>query len=117
MRLIQAEAVDLINIKLMKSGGILKAKKIAAIAEASRIPCMVGCMGESGIGIAAGAHLAAALKNIQFADLDSDILLKDKLVKGGTEVNDSMRTFSRQYGLGVEEVDKNLLGKPLKVYK
>jgi len=118
LRLIQAEAIDLINIKLMKSGGILKARKIAAIAEAARIPCMIGCMGESEIGIAAGAHLAAAVKNIQYADLDSDILLKDKLVKkGGTKVKNSMRTFSKQCGLGIKELDEKLLGRPLKIYQ
>jgi L-alanine-DL-glutamate epimerase-like enolase superfamily enzyme len=118
VRLIQAGAVDLINIKLMKSGGILKARKIAAIAEASGIPCMIGCMGESEIGIAAGAHLAAAVRNIQYADLDSDILLKDKLVKkGGTKVKDSMRTFSKLHGLGIKEINEKLLGKPLKVYR
>jgi len=116
--LIQAEAVDLINIKLMKSGGILKGRKITDIAEAAGIPCMIGCMGESEIGIAAGAHLAAAVKNIQYADLDSDLLLKDKLVKkGGTRVKDSMRVFPKQYGLGIKEIDKKLLGKPLKIYK
>jgi len=118
LRLIQAKAVDLINIKLMKSGGILKARKIAAIAEAAGIPCMIGCMGESEIGIAAGAHLAAAVKNIQYADLDSDILLKDKLVKkGGTKVKNSMRVFSRQNGLGIKELNQQLLGKPKRIYK
>lgn len=118
MRLIQAEAVDLINIKLMKSGGILKARKIAAIAEAARIQCMIGCMGESEIGIAAGAHLAAAVKNIQYADLDSDLLLKDKLVKkGGTKVKDSMRVFPKQDGLGIKELNEQILGKPKRIYK
>jgi o-succinylbenzoate synthase len=118
LRIIHAEAVDLINIKLMKSGGIHKAKKIAAITEAAKIPCMIGCMGESQIGIAAGAHLAAATKNIQYADLDSDILLKDRLVKkGGVKVKNSMRIFSRQHGLGIRELDDKLLGKPVKVYK
>jgi L-alanine-DL-glutamate epimerase-like enolase superfamily enzyme len=117
-RLIQAEAVDFINIKLMKSGGILNARKIAIVTEAAGIPCMIGCMGESEIGIAAGTHLAAAIRNIQYADLDSDILLKDKLVeKGGTEVRNSIRKFSRQYGLGIKEIDAKLLGKPVKVYK
>ena len=118
LRLIQAEAVDFINIKLMKSGGILKGRKIAAVAEAAGIPCMIGCMGESEIGIAAGAHLAAAVKNIQHADLDSDLLLKDKLVKkGGTRVKDSMRVFLRQYGLGIKELNEQLLGKPKRIYK
>lgn len=118
LRLIKAEAVDLINIKLMKSGGIHKAKKIAAIAEAANIPCMIGCMGESEIGIAAGAHLAAAVKNIQYADLDSDLLLKDKLAKkGGTKVKNSMRRFTKSHGLGIKELDNEKLGKPLKTYK
>ncbi len=118
MRLIRADAVDLVNIKLMKCGGMLKARKIAAVAEAAGIPCMIGCMGESGIGIAAGTHLAAAIRNIRYADLDSDILLKDKLVKkGGTDVKNSMRVFSRQSGLGVEELDHKLLGKAVRVYK
>ena len=118
LRLIQAEAADLINIKLMKSGGILKARKIATIAEAASIPCMIGCMGESEIGIAAGAHLAAAVKNIQYADLDSYLLLKDKLVKkGGTKVKDSMRVFPKQDGLGIKELNEQILGKPKKIYK
>ncbi|MGB9777917.1 MAG: enolase C-terminal domain-like protein, partial [Candidatus Bathyarchaeales archaeon] len=118
IRLIKAEAVDLINIKLMKSGGILKGRKIAEIAEAAGIPCMIGCMGESEIGIAAGAHLAAAVKNIKYADLDSDLLLRDKLVKkGGTKVKNSMRTFPKQNGLGIKEIDEKMLGKPKKIYK
>ena len=79
---------------------------------------MIGCMGESGIGIAAGTHLAAAIRNIQYADLDSDILLRDKLVtKGGTDVKNSMRVFSRQSGLGIGELDRRLLGKAVRVYK
>jgi L-alanine-DL-glutamate epimerase-like enolase superfamily enzyme len=118
IRLIKAEAVDLINIKLMKSGGIHKGRKIADIAEAAGIPCMIGCMGESQIGIAAGAHLAAASKNIMYADLDSDLIHKDKLVKkGGTKVKESKRIFTRQHGLGIKELDARLLGKPVKVYK
>jgi L-alanine-DL-glutamate epimerase-like enolase superfamily enzyme len=118
LRLIEAEAVDMINIKLMKSGGILKGKKIASVAEAAGVPCMIGCMGESEIGIAAGAHLAAGVRNIQYADLDSDILLKDKLVKsGGAKIKGSMRTFSRECGLGIKEIDDRLLGKPLRSYR
>jgi len=116
--LIKAEAVDLMNIKLMKCGGILKGRKIVDVAEAAGIPCMIGCMGESELGIAAGAHLAAAVRNVQYADLDSDILLKDKLVKkGGTRVNNSMRVFPKQDGLGIREMNQKLLGKPKRIYK
>ena len=118
IRVIREEAVDLINIKLMKCGGIWEAKKIAVIAEAAGVPCMIGCMGESSIGITAGVHLAAALKNIQYADLDSDILLKDKLVlKGGAKLKASKRIPSEEPGLGIIELDERLLGKPVRVYQ
>jgi L-alanine-DL-glutamate epimerase-like enolase superfamily enzyme len=118
LRLIQAEAIDFINIKLMKSGGIHKGRKIAEIAEAARIPCMIGCMAESSIGIAAAAHLAAAVKNIQYADLDSDLFLKETLVKeGGTKVKNSIRTFPTQNGICIQTLNKRLLGKPKKIYK
>ncbi len=118
MRLIEEEAVDLINIKLMKSGGILKARKISNVAEAAGIPCMVGCMGESGIGVAAGAHLAAGLRNIVYADLDCDLLHSEKLVrKGGTRVVNSMRLFSDENGLGIGGLNMEMLGTPEAVYK
>lgn len=118
MQLIQRDAVDLINIKLMKSGGIWKARKIAAVAEAAGIDCMIGCMGESNLGISAATHLAAAVKNIKYADLDSDLLIKDKLVlRGGTQLEASKRVPPERPGLGVTKIDEKLLGKPLKVYK
>jgi L-alanine-DL-glutamate epimerase-like enolase superfamily enzyme len=118
LHLVKADAVDLVNIKLMKSGGILKGRKIATVAEAAGIPCMIGCMGESGLGITAGAHLAAAVRNIQYADLDSDLLLKDKLVqKGGVAITDSKRIFPASDGLGIERLNLELLGKPKKIYK
>lgn len=116
--LIQKEAVDLINIKLMKSGGILRGKKIADVAEAAGVPCMIGCMGESEIAISAGVHLAAGTKNIQYADLDSDLLLRDKIVTSvGCRLKNSLRLMTEVAGLGIKRVDERLLGKPLKIYK
>jgi o-succinylbenzoate synthase len=118
LRLIQAGAVDFINIKLMKCGGILKGRKIAEIAEAASVPCMIGCMSESMIGISAAAHLAAGIKNIQYSDLDSDIMLKDRVVtKGGVEMKGSARVLSKSFGLGIKELNHKLLGRPLRIYK
>lgn len=71
LKLVCAEAVDYLNIKLVKSGGIHTALKINDIAEAAGIRCMIGCFGESRLGLSASAHLAAARRNIQFIDLDS----------------------------------------------
>lgn len=118
LHLIKEEAVDMINIKLMKTGGMLKARKIVAIAEAANVQCMIGCMGESTVGITAGAHLATALKNIRYADLDSDLLIADKLVsKGGAKLEGSKRVPSIKPGLGIIQLNENLLGTPFRVYK
>jgi o-succinylbenzoate synthase len=117
LRLIQAEAVDMINIKLMKSGGIHKARKIAEVAEAAGVPCMIGCMSESELGITAAVHLAAAIRNIRYADLDSDLLLRDKLVKNTLKVENSVRPLSSLPGLGVKEIDQKRLGAPVGVYR
>lgn len=118
LHLIKEKAVDMINIKLMKSCGILKARRIVAVAEAAKVPCMIGCMGESTIGITAGVHLATALKNIRYADLDSDILIADELVsEGGAELKGSKRVPSMKSGLGITQLNEKIVGKPLRVYK
>ncbi len=118
LNLIRRDAIDLINIKLMKSGGIHKARKIAAVAEAAKVPCMIGCMGESSIGITAGVHLAAAVKNIQYADLDSDILIRDKLVlEGGAKLEASKRIPPEKPGLGVTKLEEKILAEPVKICK
>jgi L-alanine-DL-glutamate epimerase-like enolase superfamily enzyme len=69
-RIVKAGAADMINIKLMKCGGLYRAMQINAVAQAAGIPCMVGCMSESKLSIAAGAALAVAHPNITHADLD-----------------------------------------------
>ncbi len=75
-------AADMFNIKLSKSGGIHTALKIAAVAEAAGMKCMVGCMLEARAGIAASAHLAAARPVITYADLDGILLHSENPVTG-----------------------------------
>ena len=83
MRLASMRAADVINIKLMKCGGIYPAIKIAAICEAAGLSCMIGCMGESTLGNLAGMHLAAALDIIREVDLDAVYILAQDKVRGG----------------------------------
>ncbi len=83
MRLASMRAADVINIKLMKCGGIYPAIKIAAICEAAGLSCMIGCMGESTLGNLAGMHVAAALDIIREVDLDAVYILAQEKVCGG----------------------------------
>lgn len=117
LKIIRNEAVDLINIKLLKSGGLHKAWQIAKIAEHYKISCMIGCMCESNIGVTAAVHLASGMTNIKFADLDSDLLQKDKLVlEGGAALNGSKRIPPSRFGLGIDKLDDKLLGEPIRRY-
>lgn len=76
LELVQMRAVDWLNIKLMKAGGIFRAMQIADIAQAGGIPCMIGSMMESGTGVLAAAHIATAHPNIKKIDLDAPLWLK-----------------------------------------
>ena len=63
-------ACDIFVVKLMKTGGILNALKVNAIAEAAGISIMMGNMGESSLGLAAHFHLNVALANATHCDAD-----------------------------------------------
>lgn len=84
LRLASMGCCDLFNIKLSKSGGLNTALKINAIAEAAGIPCMVGCMSETRLGLTAAAHLVSARSNIKYADLDGNMMLAEDPVIGGS---------------------------------
>ncbi len=110
LRLVKSKAADIINIKLMKCGGINKALKIANIAEAADIELMIGCMGESTLGITGAAHFAAAIDLIKYIDLDSDLLLKDNIVvEGGVTISRDMRSLPSDSGLGIKKIAQNLI--------
>jgi L-alanine-DL-glutamate epimerase-like enolase superfamily enzyme len=68
-RLINEEACNMFNIKLAKTGGILEAKKIKAVADNAGFTCMIGCMAEAPVGMVAATSFALA-ENITIADLD-----------------------------------------------
>lgn len=77
------DAIDLINIKLGKSGGICHAMKIASIAEAAGVYCQVGSFSETRLGITALTHFSKAWDNIIYYDLDSPLMQSEDPVEGG----------------------------------
>ena len=100
LQLVMEEAAPYFNIKLSKSGGILNALKIASIAEAAGIGCMIGCMMESRLGLAAGAHFAYANEIVRFFDLDMCFMHSEEPIDGGIIIEDGMIPLPETPGLG-----------------
>jgi L-Ala-D/L-Glu epimerase len=70
-RAVEAEAADLVNIKLAKCGGLHAGLQIAQQARKAELGVMVGSMMESELGVAAAAALAAVLAPSIAHDLDA----------------------------------------------
>jgi L-alanine-DL-glutamate epimerase-like enolase superfamily enzyme len=106
----RAEAADIVNIKVMKSGGLLGALRVAHASEAAGLANMVGCMGEGRLGITGAVCFAASALNVKYVDLDSDVLLAEDYAEGGSAIEKGVRKVPEGPGLGVK-VDASKLTK------
>ncbi|MGH6609096.1 MAG: enolase C-terminal domain-like protein, partial [Burkholderiaceae bacterium] len=105
VNIIRMRAADIINLKLMKVGGISKAIQITNVAAVYGVECMIGCMLEASISVSAAVHLAVAKSNvITKVDLDGPSLCAFNPVEGGAHFNDSEISIPDLPGLGIRSI-------------
>ncbi|MFW6108159.1 MAG: dipeptide epimerase [bacterium] len=92
-----ARAVDGVNIKLVKSGGLCEAARIVRRARELGLKLMIGCMTSSSLAITTAAHIAGWM---DFVDLDGNLLLAEDPFAGAT-VEDGTLQVPTDPGLGV----------------
>jgi L-alanine-DL-glutamate epimerase-like enolase superfamily enzyme len=101
-RLLAMGAVNVVNIKLMKTG-IVEALDIAALCRTTHTPLMIGAMIESRLASSAAAHFAAGLGGFRYIDLDTPMLLTEDPFTGGYEQRGGIYDVSiAKSGLGIE---------------
>ena len=109
LTIMQMGAADLVNIKLMKCGGLYNALKIASAAEVYGVECMIGCMLEAKISVNAAVELACAKKIITKIDLDGPVLCSEDPILGGAVFDEKVITVSDAPGLGIRGIEPGRL--------
>jgi len=108
LEIIRLDAADVINIKLMKCGGIFHAVQMAKVAEAAGMLCQIGSMVESSVASSAGYHAAMSRRNIESTELTGPLLFSEEI--GDLKYEHPYVVLSGKPGLGIR-VDQHQLAK------
>ncbi len=98
----QAEAADVFALKILQSGGLFAAAKVAAIAEAAGIGLYGGTMLEGGVSTAASAHLFATFAKLEWGtELFGPLLLTEEILEEPLDYSEFSLAVPTGPGLGI----------------
>lgn len=98
------EIADMLNIKLMKCGGIYEAISITKLAKEYDKSCMIGSMLEGPISLLAAAHFGLSQENISMADLDSPLYLQEHPLLEPFHIRQDNIRLDGTPGLGIDKI-------------
>lgn len=114
-RLVNIQACDSLNVKLGKSAGIFRAKKIIQIAEQHKMIVQMGGFLESRLAFTAAAHLALTSNVVVHCDFDTALMFMEDPVIGGISYNNIGEIrVPETPGLGAS-FDENYLQQLIKI--
>jgi L-Ala-D/L-Glu epimerase len=116
MNIVKKKAADVINVKISKAGGLYNAKKIAAMAEAADLQCVIGTEWGLGLRVASKLHLAASTINIKDAVEFTEIMIHD-LLSAPFPLENGCLTVPKKPGLGIELDEHKVRQNMLKIGK
>jgi L-alanine-DL-glutamate epimerase-like enolase superfamily enzyme len=102
LRAIQLRCADLVNVKLMKTGGITEAAVVIAMAAAAGMRCMLGSMLESTLGTAAGVQIALASSSVVANGLVGPTMLSSDIATGLVYSKGTLSLDLSLPGLGIQ---------------
>jgi muconate cycloisomerase len=115
IEIVQKKAADIISIYTTKPGGMFRAKKVAAVAEAAGFRCNVNGSVETGVGNAANLHLAASTGVVTYGCVVpvstpkgkgkggiAGIYYQDDIITEPFDYSDGDVIVSSKPGLGIE---------------
>ncbi|GMB08129.1 mandelate racemase/muconate lactonizing enzyme family protein [Thermolongibacillus altinsuensis] len=105
-QIIQKNAADKVNIKLMKCGGIYPAVKLTHQAELAGIECQIGSMVESSVASSAGFHVAFSKKIVTSVELTGPLKFSKDI--GNLHYDIPYIRLTEKPGLGVD-VNEDIL--------
>ncbi|MEA2523316.1 MAG: hypothetical protein QOF01_4980 [Thermomicrobiales bacterium] len=110
-KLVEKNAVDVFNITIVGAGGIFQARKIAAVAEAAGIGCLLGGAHETSLGAAGQAHLGATMPHLAYpVDCIGPVIYAEDLVVTPLPYAEGWLHVPDRPGLGLE-VDEEQLAR------
>jgi L-alanine-DL-glutamate epimerase-like enolase superfamily enzyme len=108
LKIIEKKAADFISVKVIKSGGILKSRRIAALAECAGIKCYLGSQIETSVGTSASLHFVLSANEFRYGgEIYGPIFFVEDVVKKSLKIDQGYIYPPNEPGLGVElDMDK-----------